>query len=98
MAVLTSVGMKKSSRNLMLLMESVITLVWAGIFSVLYSILGTSLLTKFLKVISMPISVKLDASLIPQNLIVALVIIIIATLPVFIKNKKLSVVEELKYE
>lgn len=97
-AVLTSVGMKKSSRNFMLLMESIITLIWAGLFSVLYSILGTSLLTKFLKVISMPISVKLDINLIPQNLIAALVIIIIATLPVFIKNKKLSVVEELKYE
>lgn len=98
LAVLTSVGMNKNSRGLMLLVESVLSAVWSMIIAVPYSYLGLSLLSNFLKTINMPLEIKLDVNSIPVYFIVTLIVIVLATLPVLFKSKKLSVIEELKYE
>ena len=68
------------------------------IIAVPYSYLGLSLLSNFLKTINMPLEIKLDVNSIPVYFIVTLIVIILATLPVLFKSKKLSVIEELKYE
>ena len=97
-AVLSSVGMRKSKRNLMLIVESCISVIWSLIFAVSIIKLELSLVTKFLKVINMPLKIELDVYSIPMCFIISLIVILLATLPVIFKSKKLSIIEELKYE
>ena len=72
--------------------------IWSMIIAVPYSYLGLSLLSNFLKTINIPLEIKLDVNSIPVYFIVTLIVIVLATLPVLFKSKKLSVIEELKYE
>lgn len=98
LAVLSSVGMPQGNRSFMLVIESVLSVVWAMVIAVPYSYLGLSLMSKFLKVVGMPLKITLDVKSIPGYLIVSLVLILLATIPVLFKSKKLSIIEELKYE
>ena len=98
LAVLSSVGMSKKNRGLMLLAESLLSVVWSLIIAIPYSYLGLSLISKLMTVINIPLKVKLDVNLIPVYFIAALIVIVLATLPVLFKSKKLSVIAELKYE
>lgn len=98
LAVLSSVGMEKGVRSRMLLTESILCVFWAIIITVPFSFLELSLLEKLLRQIGMPLAVTLDVKSIPSYAIAALVIIILASIPVLLKNRKLSIIEELKYE
>lgn len=82
----------------MIVIESVLSVVWAVIISVSYVTLGLSLFSRFLKVIEMPVDVKMNFNLVPQYFIASLVIILIATIPALIKNRKLSIIQEIRYE
>lgn len=98
LAVLSSVGMSKGNRNKMLIFESLFTVIWA----VLFSIPGTMILVRFLTMVlanmDFAIKVSVDYKVLPTYFISAVVIILIATIPVIFKSRKLSVVNELKYE
>ena len=98
LAVLSSVGMSRKNRGRMLLIESILSAVWSIVIAIPYSYLGLSLLSKFLKVVNMPLEIKLDISSIPVYFVATLIVIIVATLPVLFKSRKLSIIEELKYE
>jgi putative ABC transport system permease protein len=98
LAVLSSVGMAKKNRGFMLLVESVLSVVWSLIIAIPYSYLGLSLISKFLKVINMPLEIKLDLGYIPMYFIASLIVILLATIPVLFKSRKLSIITELKYE
>lgn len=97
-AVLTSVGMSKVKRNLMLLFESALSVIWAFAVTVPISLLVMKLLSKVTVLIELPMDVKMDYSCIPGYLLGTLLIVMIATVPVILKNKKLSIINELKYE
>jgi putative ABC transport system permease protein len=98
LAVLSSVGMSDGARNGMLLTESILSVVWAIVIAIPYSYLGLSLLTKTMTAIEMPMEVVLDINAVPVYVVVALVLILLASLPILLKSKKLSIIDELKYE
>ena len=98
LAVLSSVGMSKSNRNKMIVFESVITVFWASIFSIPGSMLVVKLISKFTRMLNLEFDAKLDFESVPYYIIVALVIVLFATIPVLFKSKKLSIINELKYE
>ena len=98
LAVLSSVGMSNGNRNKMILFESIITVFWAAVFSIPGSMLVTKLITKFLELLDLKFEVSMNFAVVPYYIIVAMVIIIIATIPVLFKSKKLSIINELKYE
>ncbi|GKX68881.1 ABC transporter permease [Inconstantimicrobium mannanitabidum] len=98
LAVLSSVGMPQGNRSLMLLIESVLSVVWAMAIAVPYSYLGLSLISRCLKVISMPLEIVLDLKSVPGYFCISLALILLATIPVLFKSRKLSIIQELKYE
>lgn len=98
LAVLSSVGMPQGSRSLMLLIESVLSVVWAMAIAVPYSYLGLSLISRFIKVIGMPLEIVLDLKSVPGYFCISLALILLATIPVLFKSRKLSIIQELKYE
>lgn len=97
-AVLKSVGMSRWKTTEMIIIESVLSVVWAVVISVSYVTLGLSLLSRFLNVLNMPLDVAMNFKVVPQYFIASLVIILIATIPSLIKNRKLSIIQEIRYE
>lgn len=98
LAVLSSVGMSDGARNRMLLTESILSVIWSVVIALPYSYLGLSLLTKTMTAIEMPMAIALDIKAVPIYGVAALVLIILASLPILLKGKKLSIINELKYE
>ena len=98
LAVLSSVGMTDGARNRMLLTESVLSVMWSVIIAIPYSYLGLSLLTKTMTTLELPMIIVLDIKSVPIYAFSALVLIILASLPILMKGKKLSIINELKYE
>ena len=97
-AVLKSVGMSRWKITEMIIIESILSVVWAVIISVSYVTLGLSLLSRFLNVLNMPLDIEMNFKVVPQYFIASLVIILIATIPALIKNRKLSIIQEIRYE
>ena len=98
LAVLSSVGMSDGARNGMLLWESILSVMWSVVIAIPYSYLGLSLLTKTMTALEMPMIIVLDVKAVPLYAVAALVIIILASLPILLKGKKLSIINELKCE
>jgi len=98
LAVLSSVGMSDGARNGMLLTESILSVFWSVIIAIPYSYLGLSLLTKTMTSMQNPMHIVLDIKAVPIYAVAALVLTILASLPILIKGKKLSILNELKYE
>lgn len=98
LAVLSSVGMSKFQRNKMLIIESILTVVWSIIIVTPFSYLGMSIMSKISKLLGFDMEVVFNIKFVPVIFLVSLAIVLIATIPVLLKSKKLSIIEELKYE
>ena len=98
LAILSSVGMGNLNRSVMLLTESILSVFWAIVFTLPFCPLAISILENLLKFISMPIKITFDIKSTIFFCGACFVIIIIASIPVLFKSRKLSVIEELKYE
>ena len=89
LAVLSSVGMSDGARNRMLLTESILSVMWSVVIALPYSYLGLSLLTKTMTAIEMPMAIVLDIKAVPIYGVAALVLIILASLPILLKGKEI---------
>lgn len=98
LAVLSSVGMNRGNRNKMLIFESIFTVIWAVLISIPGTMVTVRLLTLVLEDMDFAMKVSVDYSLIPLYCVSAIIIVLIATIPVLLRSRKLSVVNELKYE
>ena len=98
LAVLSSVGMTDAARNGMLLWESLFSVLWSVVIAIPYSYLGLSLLTKTMTALEMPMNIILNLKAVPIYALAALVLIILGSLPILLRSKKLSIINELKYE
>ncbi len=98
MAVMASVGMNKSRRKRMILTESMTCVIFSVLISIPFTILLSDLLTGFCKFIGMPMEVEFSWMSIMTYAPIIAVIILIATLSTMRKSRKLSIVQELKYE
>ena len=97
-AVLASVGMNGNNRRRLVLTESLASIILSVVGAIPYTIVLVDLISKLLTGMNLPITITFDWALLPKYLIVLTVIILIASLSVMKKSKKLNVVQELKYE
>ncbi len=98
LALLSSVGMSNNTRNRMLMTESVLTVFWAIVIVVPYSFLVVKIISKFMKWIGMPVDVKLYPNSVMLTILITVIGIILATIPIFIKSRKISIIDEMRYE
>ena len=98
MAVMASVGMNKGRRKRMILAESMTCVVFSILLSIPFTILLADLMTGFCVFIGMPMDVMFSWSSIMTYAPIITVIIFIASISTMRKSKKLSIVQELKYE
>ncbi|WP_167958373.1 ABC transporter permease [Anaerosporobacter faecicola] len=97
-AVLSSVGMENSLRRRILLIESFTCVTWGMLIAIAYSTIGIPLLGKIMETIGYSFDISLAYSSLPIVYLVSLVVVLMATIPTIFKSRKLSIVQELKYE
>lgn len=97
-AILSSVGMENSGRLKILFFESIASVTWAMLITSVYSIFGLKLLSILAKTVGFDMAIALDYKSLPMIFGVSLVIVLIATVPVCFKSRKLSIIQEIKYE
>ena len=98
MAVMASVGMNKSGRMGLLLSESLASVVFSILISIPFTILLSDLMTGFCSFIGLPMNIVFSWAELPFYAAVITVIILIASLSTMLKSRRLSVIQELKYE
>jgi len=98
LAVLSSVGLTKGSRNTMLLCESFIGAIIGLLVSFASAALIILLLRDIFKYLVLDMNFSYPFNNIPFISIFMLVLGFIATLPTLIKSEKLEIVSQLKYE
>ncbi|QAA33992.1 ABC transporter permease [Clostridium manihotivorum] len=98
MAVLSSVGMTKGQRAIMIIVESILSVIWAVLIVTPLSYLTSSLMSKISESIGLPLDVQFNISYLPVVVVVSLALVFLATIPVLFKSRKLSIMQELKYE
>lgn len=97
-AVLCSVGMNGSRRNLLLMTEALLTVIWTFIITIPASFIFMVDLTRTMEFTGMPVTVELNWSSLPIYCLVTLLIVFLATLPILKRSKNISIIQELKYE
>lgn len=97
-AVMASLGLDAKSRKRLVFTENMFCVIVSIALSLPYTMLLCRLFTKVLILLNIPLEMTLDwKSVIPYSLALAFVIFI-ASLSTMKKSKKLSVVQEIKYE
>lgn len=97
-AILSSIGMSNGRRAWLLILESLIQVFWACLVTMPYSFVIIGNFRKFMEVFTVSVNLKLDTSALPLYCLVTAAIILISTIPVLTRSKKISVINELKYE
>ena len=97
-AVMASVGMNAGKRKKLVLTESLLCVLIAVIIAVPFTILTNHLVTGLLYYIGTPFDILYDWKGTPAFLVAFVGIVFLASLSTMRRSKKLSVVNELKYE
>ncbi len=98
LAVLSSIGMTSRQRGAMLTLESLFCVVWSMVITIPYCYLVTSILSKLTKLIGLPLDINFNIKTMPLFFMAATIMILLATIPVLLNNRKLSIIHEIKYE
>lgn len=97
-AVLSSIGMSSKKRIKLLIMESIIIVLLSCLITIPAGWLMMGNMTKLMLFAGFPISIAYDYQSLPMYCLGTAVIILVATIPVLFKSRKIGIVEELKYE
>ena len=98
MAVMASVGMNQQKRKTLILSESMVSVLLSILISIPFTVLLSDIMTSFCYYIGIAMDIAFDwTSVLTYSPIIA-GIIFIASLSTMSKSKKLSIVQELKYE
>ncbi|SHO51456.1 ABC transporter permease [Anaerocolumna xylanovorans] len=97
-AVLASVGMENTGRTKIIFFESIASVTWAMLLTIIYSFFGLRLISIMTKSIGFDMDIVLDGASLPLIYAISLGIVLIATVPVYFRSRKLSIIQELKYE
>lgn len=97
-AVMTSLGMDRSKRRNLLFSESLMSVVFSILISIPFTILLSGMMTAFTIFIGLPMVIEFTWVEIPKYALIITAIILVASVSSMMKSKKLSVVQELKYE
>lgn len=98
MIIYASNGMTKKQRRKMIIIESFITVIIATSIILLYSSYGLYLFSSTTSLFGVALDIKFNFKFIPKMFIVTCIVVMIATIPVLIKNRNFKLIEELKYE
>ncbi len=98
MAVMASVGMNKTGRMGLILTESLASVAFSILLSIPFTILLTDLMTGFAAFVGLPMTITFSWTVLPFYAMVITGIILTASFSTMLKSRKLSVVQELKYE
>jgi len=98
LAILSSIGMSRGIQQGMLLIESVIVAIFSILIASLYTCLGVSIMTRVMSGIGLPMDIKFNFNVIVPYTIVTILLMVIGSVSVLFKSKKISIVDELKYE
>ena len=98
LAVMASLGMNRGSRAGLILAESMLSVAFSILLSIPFTILLASLLTGFCGFIGLPMNIVFSWAELPLYAGVIAVIILIASASTMQRSRKLSVIQELKYE
>lgn len=99
MVVLSSVGMSTQQRTEMLIIESLLTTLWPALIIYCFAPLNMQITSKLMSLMmNMQIPIEFNTQMMPKLIIMAMVIMLFATLPIINQNHKFRIVEELKYE
>jgi putative ABC transport system permease protein len=95
---MTSLGMDRSKRRNLLFSESLMSVVFSILISIPFTILLSGMMTAFTIFIGLPMVIEFTWVEIPKYALIITAIILVASVSSMMKSKKLSVVQELKYE
>lgn len=98
LAILNCVGMTNMRNGVMILIESIFTAIFATGFGYMISYVAVAISNKLLKSIDVALNMKYDFNAFFMVSIGIFIIMILSSCSVIIKNSKLSVLQELKYE
>ena len=98
LAVMASAGMNRNGRKRLILAESLVCVAFSILIAVPFAILLAELMTGFCSFIGLPMEIFFNWAQIPMYSLIITGIIFIASVSTMIKSKKLSIVQELKYE
>ncbi|WP_234122658.1 ABC transporter permease [Clostridium hydrogenum] len=98
LAMLNSIGVTISQNALTIILEGVFTAVFSIISGGLISYYAVVIAAKLAKFADISIAIKYDFAAFGYVCIGTVITMMLSSIPVVIKNKKLSIVQELKYE
>lgn len=98
MVVLSSVGMTRGQSAKMLILESILTVMWASIMTIAYGSIGMSVMSQIMQLMGSAVEISFDMNMMPKIVVVSLTSMLLATIPTIWANKKFCIVEELKFE
>lgn len=98
LAVMASVGMDKGGRTKLVLTESILCVLFSLLITIPFTILLCKLMTGISIYIELPLNILFSWVIFPGYAAIITVITLIATLSTVKKTRRLSVVQELKYE
>lgn len=98
LALLQSVGMSKSNKNMMLFGEAVATFLFSVMIILPYCYLMINLCNKFMNWAGLAVDITLNRNELLFPIAIAFVSVLLASIPVLVKSNKISVMNELRYE
>lgn len=96
LAILNTIGLSKNKIGIMLLKESVLSFLIASLIVLPYGYLMMALLTKITHQIGMPLDLTFKLSVVGPFFLISGLIYVLATLPLMMTNRKLSVINEIR--
>lgn len=98
LALLTSLGLSKTHKNRLLIYQGLIVVFFVSFLAIPFSYIITAILSKVIQDLNVPFDIAFDIKSMPAIILSLVVVTLLSTIPSLFKGKKLSVVEELKYE
>lgn len=97
-AVISSIGMSSGQRASLLLLESVFSSLWACAISIPYMFMGVVLCSKITRLVGFGLDVNINVNSLWMYILMAVAISVIATISVLFRNKKLTIINEIRFE
>jgi putative ABC transport system permease protein len=97
-AVISSIGLSKSGRGYMILLESVFQALIGGVISLVAAYGINICMTDIFKFLTLDLNLRYPYESIDSIMIATIILMLVTSLSSVFKSKRLQIVQELKYE